>query len=164
MLTHKLAALLLAVSFQGTVVGDAWGVHDCPHHDMLPPVAASEAANALGAPEGAAGAPGHGGHGSDAGYGGHGAAASAASAHASAAHAHDGGAGDCDDCGHGPCTCVGHCQTGGSGTAALAMRPRVVLAVPPASWGLPSVRLVHDPLPGPTPYLLPFANAPPRTS
>jgi hypothetical protein len=59
---------------------------------------------------------------------------------------------------HGPCTCIGHCNAGG--TAAVTSRPaRVVIVIGTLVRSrAPEARTVSL---GRTPFLHPFANAPP---
>lgn len=123
--------------------GDAFGAHACPHHDaIVAPGYASSVADAVDASSSmdAADAVPHGAHASHAG---------------TPAPEH----GDGHD-GHEACTCGGVCPVS-AGPAPLAGRallhvplvlPYAAPAAHPDPTGLPS-RL--------TPYLLPFAQAPP---
>jgi len=138
---ERLGTLLLAASFLGTAGADAWGLHECPHHDLVASAAPS------GTPEPGVG-DAHAMHGADGRV---------------AAEAHDHGSHE-DHEGHGPCTCVGHCQSGAGETAAIAGGSSgAALAHARSDQAVPA-GTPDESLPGPPSFLLPFANAPPRVS
>lgn len=122
---------------------EAFGIGQCPHHDALPATAAS-AGGDDGDP--AAGhdhtgtAHRHAGSGHD-----HTAARHAAGSHDPSHHS-------------GACTCLGDCQAGATGAILTAAAPESLSAGAGDASPAP-----EDPaaLPGPTPYALPFAHAPP---
>ncbi|MBV9774681.1 MAG: hypothetical protein JO040_12065 [Gemmatimonadetes bacterium] len=112
--------------------GEGFGRPHCPHHDGISVVHVPASAPAGAAMD-------MGGHGHD------------MSAHHGQAPSH---------AEHGACTCVGACMGGGA-TPLPAEAPVFV-----ASWAPPRVRSempeAAEHLPGRTPHVLPFAQAPPR--
>lgn len=161
-LTSRFAGSALAFAFLASGAGDAFGVHACPHHDVLPAVADEAAAvhvrvartdlHRRGGYE--TGEPA--GHGSHAGS--HQRGAPQPGSAASAGH-HDftaGGAGHSHE--SSACTCLGHCDTS-SGQAhpttvaressRTGVRVQVAL---PAAFAAPFRHVA---------YLLPWSTAPP---
>lgn len=137
----RVSALLLTVLFLATAARDALGVGGCPHHD-------GTLTGALHAPDAFA----HIGH------------SPGAAAHHPAVHAVAGSDTSLREGGtpadHGDvCTCIGTCHLAASaplpGASIVAWQP-----VEPATAEVatPESRLA---LPGPAPFLLPYATAPP---
>lgn len=148
---RRIMSLFALVAFSAAMASDAYGLHSCPHHDALP----GESVHTVVADADIhTGAAGH----SDSAH------------HAMAGSAHDGAApfhtdhghadvhapGENDD--HGVCTCVGACSANPS--AAPLERTPVTLAAPLSGTSqiLPAYAQPHTRT---TPYLLPWANAPP---
>lgn len=139
---QRLIAILMAALF--SLGGEGAGLlrHACPHHDLGPAGIAGMQASA-----GAADHDGHAQHG-------------AASSSTEDVSARD------DDGGHsrhgegGACTCPGVCEAGSGKPLPSVLGAVVRIAVSGDSDHLPSL---HEAAPrGLTPYLLPYANAPPR--
>lgn len=141
-------ALGALASFWFALASDAYGLHDCPHHDGVVEGTASGHVAA---------APHNGAHDGAARAGVHSAAAPAPGGTATT----PAGVGGHGDHGEGVCNCVGDCA-GGGGSAPLpgsVAPPRVVeTPTPPQSV---SPRCVIVPL-DPPDYLLPPATAPPH--
>jgi hypothetical protein len=138
----RLIAPLFAVAFNLATLGEAFGLHPCPHHDAIgvpgTPVV----------PEAVPASPAEHGPG-----------------HVLAAMGHDPHAAVLDEAGghgshHGVCTCMGNCQAGGGvGFAPTHAVPRLALAAVVTTWS-DGVAPVSAP-PRRAPRLIPFATAPP---
>ena len=127
---NRCTALLLALLFLLSMAGDAFGSHECAHHNPAPPSQSSG-----NQPE----------HATEAGHHAH----DSADLPTPAPH----------DTGHGePCTCIGMCQAGSA--AALPPSPRVELRDPVAIAAAPSITEAAPDLPRFRPFFLPYPTAP----
>lgn len=142
---QRLVAILMAVLFSLGGEGSGLLRHLCPHHDF-PATMAGMA----------------GGHGVAMEHGGHGAHGAAPAARAGAGEEHVGGPVQHE---HGACTCPGACEAGaGAGFALLPAGPHAAVRAVVAEHDAPLLSTAGASPRGVTPYLLPYAHAPPRAA
>lgn len=138
-LRERTMALLFACAFLFVSWGDAYGVHDCPHHDRLPGTTPA-GATAPGAthPE------------------------SEPSAHGAATDAHGESSRSADHGSHDkrPCTCLGDCQPTSQQVQAVSSTTAPVTFAAASEYA--PMRRAWSADVSESPYRLPFANGPPH--